>query len=46
MSAKPYFSGSLKLRINRTCMFTPLPDDEILDWSKLNQIAEDLLKCI
>ena len=23
-----------------------LPDDKILDWSKLKQIADDVLKCI
>ena len=23
-----------------------LPDDKILDWSKLKQIADDILKCI
>ena len=23
----------------------PLPDDKILDWSKLKQIADDILKC-
>ena len=26
--------------------FNPLPDDKILDWSKLKLIAEDILKCI
>ena len=26
--------------------FPPLPDDKILDWSKLKQIADDILKCI
>ena len=26
--------------------FNPLPDDKILDWSKLKQIANDILKCI
>ena len=26
--------------------FIPLPDDKILDWSKLKQIADDILKCI
>ena len=26
--------------------FKPLPDDKILDWSKLKQIADDILKCI
>ena len=24
----------------------PLPDDKILDWSKIEQIADDILKCI
>ena len=24
----------------------PLPDDKILDWSNLKQIADDILKCI
>ena len=24
----------------------PLPYDKILDWSKLKQIADDILKCI
>ena len=26
--------------------FNPLPDDKILDRSKLKQIANDILKCI
>ena len=26
--------------------FNQLPDDKILDWSKLKQIAGDILKCI
>ena len=25
---------------------TTLPDDKILDWSKLKQIADDIFKCI
>ena len=24
----------------------PLPDNKILDWSKLKQIADDIVKCI
>ena len=24
----------------------PLPDEKILDWSKLKEIADDILKCI
>ena len=27
-------------------LFIPLPDDKILDWSKLKQIADNILKCI
>ena len=27
-------------------LLNPLPDDKILDWSKLKQIADDILKCI
>ena len=27
-------------------LVNPLPDDKILDWSKLKQIADDILKCI
>ena len=26
-------------------LFNPIPDDKILDWSKLKQIADDILKC-
>ena len=26
--------------------FNSLPDDKILDWSKLKQIADDISKCI
>ena len=27
-------------------LFNQLPDDTILDWSKLKEIANDILKCI
>ena len=30
----------------KTVAFNSLPDDKILDWSKLKQIADDILKCI
>ena len=30
----------------KCCQFNPIPDDKILDWSKLKQIADDFLKCI
>ena len=28
------------------CIVKPLPDKKFLDWSKLKQIAENILKCI
>ena len=31
--------------LETTCI-NPLPDDKILDWSKMKQIADDILKCI
>ena len=36
---------------NKSCKlafihFNPLPDDKILDWFKLKQIADETLKCI
>ena len=37
--------GGIK-KINTLVMFNPLPDGKILDWSKLKQIADDILKCI
>ena len=27
-------------------MFNPLTDDKIFNWSKMKQIADDILKCI
>ena len=27
-------------------LFNPLPDDKVLDWFKLKEIADDILKCI
>ena len=27
-------------------LFNPLPDDKILDWSKLKQITDNILNCI
>ena len=27
-------------------ILNPLPDDKILDWSILKEIADDILKCI
>ena len=34
------------LDFSRQNLLNPLPDDKILDWSKLKQIADDFLKCI
>ena len=45
-----YFHHCLKYRRGREVRtyetFKPLPDDKVLDWSKLKQIADDILKCI
>ena len=27
-------------------LFNPVPDNKILDWSKLKQIADDISKCL
>ena len=32
--------------MNRSNTFNPLPDDKILDWSKLKQTAYNILECI
>ena len=40
---------SLKISVNplpNNPYFNPLPDEKILDWSKLKEIADDILKCI
>ena len=31
---------------HRFLPFNPLPGEKILDWSKLKEIADDILKCI
>ena len=31
---------------NNSHGINPLPDDQILDWSKLKEIADNILKCI
>ena len=40
------FLSQLDLKIAGKIMVNPLPDNKILDWSKLKQIADDMLKCI
>ena len=37
---------ALSLTIQKLWPINPLPDNKILDWSKLEQIADDILKCI
>ena len=39
-------SSCVELRAGFPLRFNPLPDDKILDWSKLNRIADDILKFI
>ena len=34
------------LKVTLALPFNPLPDEKILDWSKLKEIADDILKCI
>ena len=34
------------LSFTKQALFNQLPDDKILDWSKLKQIADDILKSI
>ena len=31
---------------SKNIILNPLPDDKILDWSKLKKIADDIFKCI
>ena len=33
-------------QIKSSLSSNPLPDDKILDWSKLKHIADDIFKCI
>ena len=35
----------LKLLLNNF-IYNPSPEDKLLDWSKLKQIADDILDCI
>ena len=41
---KPSSSGSSLYGTELT--LNPLPDDKILVWSKLKQVADDILKCV
>ena len=43
MFSKVLFSRTVK---TQDCVVNTLPDAKILDWSKLNQIADDILKCL
>ena len=36
----------MERRLQIHVLFNPRPDDKILDWSKLKQIADDILNCI
>ena len=39
-------ASSMSGMLSYLILLNPLPDDKILDWSKLKQISEDILKCI
>ena len=41
-----YFELGLVYNYQKKDPFNPLPDVSILDWSKLKQIADNILKCI
>ena len=36
--------GEKKTTLFSSIVFNPLPDNKILDWSKLKQIADDILE--
>ena len=36
--------ADLKQEVSHMLCFNPLPDDKLLDWSELKQIADDILK--
>ena len=38
------FSKTFHPVMKTSGLLTPLPDDKILDWSKLKQIADDILR--
>ena len=46
LTTAPHSSVSKALDKDETLTHYPLPDDKILDWSKLKQIADDILKGI
>ena len=37
---------NIKFNHYMNMVLNPLPDDKILDWFKLKEIADDILKCI
>ena len=41
---KSLFEGTKCSELLKQVVFNPLPDDKILDWSKLNQIADNIFK--
>ena len=46
-SARPYGFGKEDIKkFHYINLFNPLPEDKILGWSNLKQIADDILKCI
>ena len=45
MQLRDVCSEARQVPLRFTVSVNPLPDDKILDWSKLKQIA-DILKCI
>ena len=44
MYTETWYSGFVAQGDN-TIRLNPLPEDKILDWSKFQQIADDILQC-
>ena len=44
--SRGYIFCLILMKLGQNVCVNPLPDDKILDWSKLKQIAKDILKCI
>ena len=46
MLHKSAFQDIVPFDFKNLFSLNPLPDDKVLDWSKLKQIADGILKCI
>ena len=46
LKSVPHIYWKIRQQIKIKVSIYPIPDDNILDWSKLKEIADDILKCI